>query len=224
MTRAFRGHAMVRVLETVPGAVLLERITPATLLVDVVRAGNDDAATAILADVMAQLREGSVAAAADLGTPASAFSSSFTHALETPQLAIARSTLEDAAARYDRLCATQSAVQLLHGDLQHYNVLEDSRRGWVAIDPKGIRAETEYEIGAMLRNPFELPNVFATRRTVERRILQLSDQLRLNSALVAEWGYAQGILSALWSIEDEDQITPAHAGLLLASIIRPLLD
>ena len=38
-------------------------------------------------------------------------------------------------------------------DLQHYNVLFDSDRGWLAIDPKGVIGEVEYEIGASLRNP-----------------------------------------------------------------------
>ena len=42
---------------------------------------------------------------------------------------------------------------LLHGDLQHYNVLLDKDRGWVAIDPKGVVGELEYEVGALLRNP-----------------------------------------------------------------------
>jgi streptomycin 6-kinase len=44
-------------------------------------------------------------------------------------------------------------VRLLHGDLQHYNVLLDRKRGWLAIDPKGVVAEGEFELGAALRNP-----------------------------------------------------------------------
>src|SRR5438105_1948740 len=68
---------------------------------------------------------------------------------------------------YSRLCASQVHPTLLHGDLQHYNVLFDARRGWLAIDPKGVVSEVEYEIGAFLRNPFEQPELFLSRPSIE---------------------------------------------------------
>jgi streptomycin 6-kinase len=40
-------------------------------------------------------------------------------------------------------------------DLHHYNVLSDSGRGWLAIDPKGLVGEVEYEVGAAIRNPID---------------------------------------------------------------------
>jgi streptomycin 6-kinase len=54
------------------------------------------------------------------------------------------------------LCSSQRYRRLLHGDLHHGNVLHDSERGWVAIDPKGVLGEPEYEIGVALRNPIEI--------------------------------------------------------------------
>src|SRR4029079_11177091 len=63
---------------------------------------------------------------------------------------------------YSELAAAQREPALLHGDLQHYNVLCDERRGWVAIDPKGVIGELEYEIGAALRNPYERPELLAS--------------------------------------------------------------
>lgn len=51
-------------------------------------------------------------------------------------------------------------------DLQHYNVLFDDARGWLAIDPKGVVGEVEYEIGAILRNPIERPDLFAAPEIV----------------------------------------------------------
>ena len=68
---------------------------------------------------------------------------------------------------FAELCASQRGVRLLHGDLQHYNVLFDRRRGWVSIDPKGVLGEPEYEIGAALRNPAR-PALYAVRAIVER--------------------------------------------------------
>ena len=48
---------------------------------------------------------------------------------------------------YSRLCASQSRPRLLHGDLHHYNVLPDSERGWLAIDPKGWAVEDGFVVG-----------------------------------------------------------------------------
>src|SRR5207244_1723119 len=73
---------------------------------------------------------------------------------------------------YSDLCGSQRHRQLLHGDLHHYNVLFDARRGWLAIDPKGVVGELEYEVGAALRNPYEAPELFLEPSTIERRVEQ----------------------------------------------------
>jgi streptomycin 6-kinase len=41
---------------------------------------------------------------------------------------------------------------LVHGDLHHQNVLR-SDRGWLAIDPKPMRGEPEYDVPSVLWNP-----------------------------------------------------------------------
>jgi len=51
---------------------------------------------------------------------------------------IPTAVVDTADATYAELCRTQRNPRLLHGDLQHSNVLLDHRRGWVAIDPKGV--------------------------------------------------------------------------------------
>ena len=69
---------------------------------------------------------------------------------------------------------------LLHGDLQHYNVLFDNQRGWTAIDPKGVVGELEYELGALLRNPIELPDVFTNPERIKHRLEILTTALQLD--------------------------------------------
>ena len=70
---------------------------------------------------------------------------------------------------YVDLSGSQRSTRLLHGDLQHYNVLFDTDRGWLAIDPKGVVGELEHEIGAVLRNPDERPDLFLSSSVIERR-------------------------------------------------------
>src|SRR5207244_1045291 len=107
-------------------------------------------------------------------------------------LQIAMDLVEQSKQIYFDLCASQGPVRLLHGDLQHYNVLFDSARGWVAIDPKGVMGEIEYEIGASLRNPNEM---FASAEIVERRIRKYEARLGLNAERALRWAFAQAVLS-----------------------------
>jgi streptomycin 6-kinase len=53
---------------------------------------------------------------------------------------------------------------LVHGDFHHHNVLR-SKRGWLAIDPKPMLGEPEYDVPSFLWNP--LPTRL---RNVEERI------------------------------------------------------
>jgi streptomycin 6-kinase len=128
--------------------------------------------------------------------------------------------VEPAQRIYSDLCATQRNPALLHGDLHHYNVLSDHRRGWCAIDAKGVVGELEYELGAALRNPIDRPDLFATLDAVERRLEQFGLALGLDVSRARGWAFAQAVLSAIWSVED-GQAAEAGAALTLA---RALLE
>ncbi len=83
-------------------------------------------------------------------------------------------------------------------------MLSAQRRDWLAIDPKGVIGEPVYETAAMLRNP--LPELLSwphPKRTLARRIDQLSDQLGFSRQRIHAWGVAQTVLSAVWSLEDD---------------------
>lgn len=224
---AFNGNGFVRAYEHAPGAVLLDRLSPGNSLTDVTLNGRDEEATDILADVIQQM---------------SARASSMSP-LELPQ---ACATVQDWAKGFERyiatgdnqipmdlvaagqrvflsLCASQRQPRLLHGDLQHYNVLFDSDRGWLAIDPKGVFGEIEYEVGAVLRNPFERPELFLSPSTIERRLKQFTSRLNLDYERALAWSFAQAVLSAIWTVEDGFAADATNPALRLAEVIRPML-
>ena len=60
-------------------------------------------------------------------------------------------------------------------------MLYDRERNWVAIDPKGVVGELEYELGAAIRNPAELPALFTDAAVVQSRLRRLCDSLGLNA-------------------------------------------
>ena len=121
---------------------------------------------------------------------------------------------------YLRLCGTQKNRRLLHGDLHHENVIFDDRRGWLAIDPKGVVGEIEYEIGAALRNPVDRPDLCASREILQRRIQIFEQALHLDTVRAVRWAFAQAVLSAIWSWEDGEPVDNANSPLLLAREIR----
>ena len=93
----------------------------------------------------------------------------------------------------------------------------------MAIDPKGVVGEVEYEIGAILRNPIERPELFTSRATIERRIEHFTEKLNLDYERVLAWGFAQAVLSAIWDIEDGFPVDAMNPALRLANAIQPML-
>lgn len=218
---AFGGRGVVRVLEYVEGAVLLERLEPGTPLAELACRGGDDEATEILAGIIGSMAPGEPPAAcptvADLGR-------GFTQYLASEDAQIPSSTVRRAANVHAELCASQRSTRLLHGDLQHYNIVRDRERGWLAIDPKGVIGELEYEIGAALRNPYERPDVFADATTIENRLAVLSSRLSLDVGRITRWAYAQAVLSMIWGVEDGHVIAAAHPMFSLVAALEPMLQ
>jgi streptomycin 6-kinase len=195
MLRAFADDGMVKVYESEPGAVLLERLVPGSDLVSLVRDGNDEKATRILAEVIGQTANRTPPA----GCPAvHDWARGFDRYLKTGDQRVPAALVHEAADLYRKLANSASRTMLLHGDLQHYNVLCDQQRGWVAIDPKGVVGQLEYEVGAILRNPVELPDFFTSPEVIGRRLQILTHALQLDYRRTVEWSYAQAVLSAIW--------------------------
>lgn len=218
---AFDGAGTVRVHKFADGAILLERLDPGTELVDPVRTGHDEDATAILAEVIQRM---------DNHEPPAGCATVFDwqrgfdrylsrHGPRPIPVALA----EKAKDVYQNLANTQTRTTLLHGDLHHYNVLLDKDRGWLAIDPKGVVGELEYELGAIIRNPVELPDLYLAHNVVERRLLLLTNLLGLDYQRALSWCFAQAVLSAIWDIEDGFEVEANNHALRLAEVIEELM-
>lgn len=226
---AFDGRGVARVYEYIEGAALLERLNPGTSLASITLDGRDEEATEILADVIGRMSSPCESSDEPPREALKAFVSAqdwgkgFQRYLASGDRQIPTRLVEQGQRFYFDLCASQRDVRLLHGDLQHYNVLFDSDRGWLAIDPKGVIGEVEYEIGACLRNPIEKPELFASPEAVERRLRCFEAKLGLDFDRALAWGFAQAVLSAIWSVEDGFEVDAGNPSLRLANAIWPIL-
>ena len=215
---AFEAKGTVRAYKSEPGVVLLERLEPGRELVELIRAGNDEEATEILAEVIRQMANHE---APPRCPTVFDWARGFDRYREGPlQLQL----VQEAQETYRRLAESQKRTMLLHGDLHHYNVLFDTKRGWVAIDPKGVVGELEYEVGAIIRNPAENPEFYVSRGVVERRLAALTTALHLDYERALGWSFAQAVLSAIWSLEDGFEVTSEHPTLKLARVIRSMIN
>jgi streptomycin 6-kinase len=218
---AFDGKGIVQVYEYIEGAVLLERLNPGTQLASIALHGQDDKATEILAEVIQRMSHSREAL--ESFVTVSDWGRGFERYLASGDNQIPNSLVELGQHLYTELCASQQSSSLLHGDLHHYNVLYDYHRGWLAIDPKGAVGEVEYEIGASLRNPYENPELFTSPQIVERRIKCYGAKLKLDPKRSLGWGFAQAVLSAIWSVEDGFAVDASSPSIMLANAIRPML-
>ncbi len=124
------------------------------------------------------------------------------------------------AAVFAELCDSAGEAVVLHGDLHHENILR-SGDGWVAIDPVGVVGEREYEVGALMHNPWpgllDLPD---PGRVLARRLDILTERLELDGSRLRAWAWATAVLSAAWSVEAGED--PAHP-LACAELLEPLM-
>jgi len=218
--QAFAGMGVARLYEETDGAVLIERLRPGNSLVSLVLNGDDEEATTILATVMQKMAGAEIPKSC---VTAQDWAKGFDRYLASCDDQISSQLVKSGQRVYTDLCGSQLQVRLLHGDLHHYNVLYDADRGWLAIDPKGVVGELEYEVGAALRNPVERPDLFASASTVKRRLKQFSSILTLDVERALAWGFAQAVLSAVWQVEDGFRVDTTNAALRLAHVIQPRL-
>jgi streptomycin 6-kinase len=199
----FDGHGMVRLLGFYDQdeVMLLEGLRPATSLL---KMKDDEAATEVVAGLMRRIWR-----------PING-----KHKFPTVELwgrgfermrkrfdggtgPFPQAITDRAEKLYTELCDSMGERVLLHGDLHHDNILAAERESWLAIDPKGVVGEREYETGAWLRNwlPYLLRQE-NPRAILARRIDQFAERLGFDRVRIRDWAIAQAVLSGWWCIED----------------------
>lgn len=200
--RLWDGRGACRLLEADEehGALLVERVEPGTMLVDLAETDDDDA-TALAAGVLRQLWA-PVVEPADLRglRPLDSWCAAYDRNRE----ALSRGADGFPAAIFQRadasrrdLLASTPGPTVLHGDMHHYNVLRDHRGNWLAIDPKGLAGDRCFDICQFFRNPRDR----ASPQVNRRRLDIFCAELGLDRQRTKDWCFVHAVLDACWSFE-----------------------
>jgi streptomycin 6-kinase len=180
---------------------LMERLFPGKMLASL---ANDEQRTHIACDVMIHLWR-----LAPEGQPFINLSEWFGELkLLRPRFGGAtgpfpKELFERAESLIPEIFATSSPPVLIHGDLHHYNILS-AGESWLAIDPKGVIGQPEYECGPLLTNPIdEFLQMPDPVKVTERRIAILSERLGFPRERIRDWGLCHSVLSAFWDMRED---------------------
>jgi streptomycin 6-kinase len=94
----------------------------------------------------------------------------------------------------NKLLKTSTTQLFLHGDLHLDNILQQGNK-WIAIDPKGIVGDPEFEIFAF--------DFIQSEDRLDSIAELIANRSGLNAQRIKEWAFVRLVLSAAWSIEDK---------------------
>ena len=212
--RLFEGDGATRLVDGDEslGAMLIERLEPGALLLE----ADEREATSIAARLMVRLRRPV--------PPRHRFHDVWEWMQGLVRL---RSAFDGGTGPFPALLVERAEAHLrnpsgekavLHGDLHHYNVLSAEREPWLAIDPKGIVGEPEYEAAAFLRN--NLLDRPEPGRVMSMRLDRIAEEAGLDRERMIGWGIADRVLSAWWAYEESGRAD--EADLTIATIYSEL--
>jgi len=207
LMRWWDGAGSARVLAQSGDAILLERAESRTGLADLARSGHDDEATRIICAVVARLharREGLFPDLVPLDLWFEALG---------PAAAAHGGILSVAATTARDLLTGPREIGVLHGDIHHDNVLWFEKRGWLAIDPKGLVGERGFDYANLFCNPD--PKTATAPGRFARRVEIVAEAARLDRMRLLQWILAWAGLSSAWLLGEGQ---PAEPGLQIAAL------
>lgn len=198
------GEGTVRLLGIEGRQMLLEH-AGGLHLSDVLAAQGDAAATAIAAEAIARLFAPSTRALpADLQPLRRRFHALFARA-EADREAGFRSVYVEAAEVADALLSNPRDLRPLHGDLHHDNIML-GKRGWLAIDPKGVLGDPAFDAANLFYNPLDRTDLCVDPQRIAGMAATFARALRMDAGHILDHAFAYGCLSAAWHGGDGNDV------------------
>lgn len=201
-----RGAARLLASDTGRGALLVERCEPGTRLWEV---ADEEEANRIAADVLRRLwrppRPGHGFRL--LADEAARWVENLPAEWERLGRPYDRRVLDEAVAFLREAGPSQGEAVVLHQDFHGGNVLRAARAPWLAIDPKPLVGEREFDTASLVRDRrWELRKDPQAATRLRRRLDQLAADLALDRGRMRGWSIAHPLA---WD-PDEDMLACAR--------------
>jgi streptomycin 6-kinase len=196
----WQGDGAVRLLEQdrERSALLVERCEPGTQLWEV---PDDDEATRIAAGVLGRLWRPAPAEHPFrlLADEAVRWADELPADWQSLGRPFERQLVDEAVDFIRAAGADQGEQVVLHQDFHGGNVLCSRRNGWLAIDPKPLVGEREFDAASLLRDRRWLLDESGFPARIRRRLAVLETALDLDRARLRGWGIAHALA---WGLDD----------------------
>jgi streptomycin 6-kinase len=190
----WKGDGAVRLLAHDPDrrALIIERCQPGTPLWQV---DDADEAMRIAANVLRRIWRPPPAdhVFRPLATEAARWEVELAEAWEQLGRPFDADILEEAVAACRELGRDQGEPVVLHQDFHGGNILRAQREPWLAIDPKPLVGEREFNAASLLRDRRDLLVRPGAARIVRRRLDLLASELGLDRERMRRWGIAHAL-------------------------------
>ena len=203
--RQFDGRYACRLIEhdTALGALLLERLVPG---VDLTTVPSGEARMRIAADLAARLpKPVSSSIGYSLPRVADWTARAFARARREGRAPDRLLRLLDVAEQaLDELESPAGPLVLLHGDLNHWNILR-AGVSWRAIDPKGAIGVPCFEAGRFILNELALTGPASRGGALGEMLATFAAAMGEPQWVVAACAFVDCVLSTCWSYEEHPQ-------------------
>jgi streptomycin 6-kinase len=216
------GVAAVELIDHDPrGAQLLERPEPGAPL----RAEPEPVrALDIAAEVAKKLWVPDPGGIDAVETEVTAWAASMDDRNESLGEPIEEELIEEARSALVLRSAEQRERSLLHGDLHLGNIVSAKNGRWLAVDPRPLVGEREFDAAALLTDdgPAIAARGPAGRLRLRRRLDQLVPALECDPERLRDWALAITVDYALWAYEAGDR-EAGEAGVTVAKMLQGLI-
>jgi streptomycin 6-kinase len=195
----------------------MEQLWPGTSLKHLIQEGKDEQATRIIAQTILDLQSMDPLHQANLNyQPISEHIDS----LDFLQKYLDHRIIDSAKSIFKELCASSTKNIILHGDLHHDNILQNSA-SWDVIDPHGYIGDPCAEVGPMIFNPLDcFPQHLPLQNIIQTRLKILDEMLPFDLERIKAWAFCLTLRSAGWDVEGFG--SPNYQTLEIAKILRTM--
>lgn len=193
-----QGNGVVHVMAYDGNACLLDYIDGPELIT-LVHDGKDDKATEIIAHTLQKIHATPVPQKHPFIDLAERFDALFKHSKikETPDI------IKRIAPLASNKLKQQKEICVLHGDIHHKNILHDTHKGWLAIDPQPLIADRAYDCANTLNNPHQTPELTENPERLKRQAEIIGNILDISVDRIIDYACIHACLSACWSKDDD---------------------